>query len=377
MPNEKKIAYFSENNIHTSTAYFHVYIFKIPLKKFGINLEIYPILPNFLFRIWSRCKNRISLRAKGIRFLLEQFVIPAYRIWQICKATANGADGYAMGRCLLKLHGNPWLERGIGWIARLRKVPFILFYPDALHLKISAPYAVRFKAVSHVISVTPWLANSVRSLGYSSGCVRASIVTARYPISKQCASSLVTLGFSGGPGNLSALLALEPVLAAVANHRSATRIKIVGKSPPPFRLKFSFLFERWGNDDPFSTPYEPGVAEMLDFTIGLAPIVEDEYAMGKDSVKLRQYMALGLAIVGSDFGVNHEIIKHGVNGLLAKTQDDWISNIILLIDQPELRSRLGTEARANVVKQFDASVQVSLLKDEILNAIRIAKTPIL
>jgi glycosyltransferase involved in cell wall biosynthesis len=365
----RTIAFFAENNTHTSTAYFHVYVFRKPLQDLGLDLKIYPILPNFLFPLWIRIRSESKMTGRVCRKFFTAFVIPVYRMFQIFGATLGGASAYGMGRFLIQMHTPPRLEQFIGWLARKRRVPFILFYPDALHLLCPDLYATRFRAASHVISVTPWLSETVSQMGYLSSCVRASINTERYPLCNQ-SKSPVTIGFSGGPGNAEALRSLEPVLTEVLARRPGVRLKIVGKAPPPFKSALKFEFLRWSNDDPFSTPYEPGVEEMLDFQIGLAPIVEDEYALGKDSVKLRQYMALGLAVVGSDYGVNQEVIRHGENGLLARNQQGWVDAILELVDNAETREKLGTRARADVESLFSAKVQAQHLAAQIEQAIK-------
>ncbi len=373
MPRLKTIAFFAENNTHTSTAYFHVYIFCEPLRKYGYNLQVYPILPDFLFGIWFRVRKGTSPIEKAVRRLFACVIIPLHRLWQVLVATLTGVNAYGMGRCLIQMHTRPTIEKMVGWLARRRGVPFIFFYPDALHLHHQDLYGQRFRATTHVIAVTPWLAQETSQLGCSSGCVRASIVAARYPLCNQSLTP-VTIGFSGGPGNLDALLALEPVLREVAKLRPEARLQIIGNAPPPFKTEFPYKFRRWGNDDPFATPYEPGAEEMLDFQIGLAPITVDEYAMGKDSVKLRQYMALGLAIVGTDYGVNAEVLRNGENGILAKTEEQWVEAIVKLVDDPALRDQLGGWARSDVQRLFDVSVQAPLLAAELDKAIATAKT---
>ncbi len=37
------------------------------------------------------------------------------------------------------------------------------------------------------------------------------------------------------------------------------------------------------------------------------------------------------------------LITHGVNGLLVKTEDDWLNALETLVRDPDLRRRLGEE----------------------------------
>lgn len=357
----KKLAFFAENSIRTSTAYFHVYVFIDELIKYGYKVDVLGILPGCLCPWWFRLKRRQGVGAKVVRKFLVRAVIPLWRLGQAVWAGVAGYECFGMGRCMVEMHRVGWCERVVGWMARWRKRPFVLFYPDALHLELPAAYAERFRMTTHVVAVTPWLAGEVERLGHEAVCVRAAVNLRRYPVLAREGGRVTTIGFSGGPGNTKALLGVGAVLAEVARMRPEVRIKIVGKSEPKFDQVFDFEFECWGNDDPFATDFEPGVEEMLDFDIGLAPIAADEYALGKDSVKLRQYMALGCAVVGTDFGVNREVLRSWENGVLVTAQEEWVGGIVRLIDDEALRARLGEQARTDVARLFDVAVQAPLL----------------
>ena len=40
--------------------------------------------------------------------------------------------------------------------------------------------------------------------------------------------------------------------------------------------------------------------------------------------KLIQYMACGKPVIGSAYGANKDIVKHGITGYLATSESDWI-----------------------------------------------------
>ena len=63
-------------------------------------------------------------------------------------------------------------------------------------------------------------------------------------------------------------------------------------------------------------------------------------------------MALGIPAVMSPVGVNTEIIQDGVNGYLAKTEDEWIEKISKLIESSELRKKIGENGRVTVEKNY-------------------------
>jgi glycosyltransferase involved in cell wall biosynthesis len=56
-------------------------------------------------------------------------------------------------------------------------------------------------------------------------------------------------------------------------------------------------------------------------------------------------------------GANSEIIEHGLNGFLVRSDDEWIAALAELRESPELRARMGAAGRKKVVERY--SVQVT------------------
>jgi len=94
------------------------------------------------------------------------------------------------------------------------------------------------------------------------------------------------------------------------------------------------------------------VQELQELDIGIMPLPDDAWARGKCACKGLQYMALGIPTVLSALGMNTEVVKHGENGLLATTEDEWYEALCALIESPELRSRLGRAGRATVEQRY-------------------------
>ncbi|MCC6840087.1 MAG: glycosyltransferase family 4 protein [Flavobacteriales bacterium] len=86
--------------------------------------------------------------------------------------------------------------------------------------------------------------------------------------------------------------------------------------------------------------------------IGIMPLPDDEWARGKCGLKGLQYMALGIPTLMSPVGVNTEIIHHGVNGFLPRNDNEWVELISCLVEDADLRARLGAEARRTVEQRF-------------------------
>ena len=61
---------------------------------------------------------------------------------------------------------------------------------------------------------------------------------------------------------------------------------------------------------------------------------------------------MGIPAVMSPVGVNTEIIDDGVNGFLAATDEEWLQKLSLLIDSPELRSKIGANGKQKVIHEY-------------------------
>jgi glycosyltransferase involved in cell wall biosynthesis len=59
----------------------------------------------------------------------------------------------------------------------------------------------------------------------------------------------------------------------------------------------------------------------------------------------------------SPVGVNSSIIRDGENGFLASETDEWVEKISRLIDDEQLRRRLGQAARRTVEKGYSVKSQ--------------------
>jgi len=81
---------------------------------------------------------------------------------------------------------------------------------------------------------------------------------------------------------------------------------------------------------------------VASFDAGIMPLALDEpWSRGKCAYKLLQYMAAGVPAVGSDVGMNADLIEAGRNGLLARSARDWVDALAALAGDFALRTRLG------------------------------------
>lgn len=80
-------------------------------------------------------------------------------------------------------------------------------------------------------------------------------------------------------------------------------------------------------------------------SVGIMPLSDDPWSRGKCGYKLLQYMSHGIPVVASPVGVNKEIVRHGENGFLASSLEDWRHCLLEISENPSLRNSMGQAGR--------------------------------
>jgi len=94
------------------------------------------------------------------------------------------------------------------------------------------------------------------------------------------------------------------------------------------------------------------IAEVQRMHIGIMPLTNDPWSQGKCGYKLIQYMACGLPVVASPVGVNADLARPGVNGMLADTLEEWRNALIELLDNSPLRTAYGAAGRSRIEQDY-------------------------
>ncbi|MBK9925979.1 MAG: glycosyltransferase family 4 protein [Anaerolineales bacterium] len=110
--------------------------------------------------------------------------------------------------------------------------------------------------------------------------------------------------------------------------------------------------------------------------IAVVPYPPMQQEMWLSPLKLFEYMSSGKAVVASAVGQIVDVLQDGKNGLLVSPGDAvaMSSALIKLIQDPNLRLKLGTQAREDAVQKFSWESYLTRL-ERIFNAI-IARQPV-
>jgi glycosyltransferase involved in cell wall biosynthesis len=197
----------------------------------------------------------------------------------------------------------------------------------------------------HVVTSSPFLNDSCTALNerHAATYVTSSIDTDRFvPATPYSNDRIVTVGWTGTFSSKVYLDLLRDVLRSLAE-RVRFRLRVIG----------NFDYDLPGVDlEVVRWSAEREVADLQALDIGIYPLPIDDWVLGKSGLKAIQYMAFGLPTVATEVGTTPRIIRHGVNGLLVRTDEEWIDALERLICDPELRRRLGEQARRDAVANY-------------------------
>lgn len=254
-------------------------------------------------------------------------------------------------------------------------VPYVLDYDDANFMRYERPLYSRFGALfqskfSHLIlgsaGVTAgnhYLEDWARKQGARRVVYVPSVVDVdRYaPTGKAARSgSTFVVGWIGTPHTA---MYLDLVVSALERLNRLTPIELLtigagsmNNYPIPIRQ------HEW------SLEQEVALIEAID--VGIMPLPNDAWSLGKCGYKLIQYMALGKPVVASSVGANSDIVIHGVNGFLTRNDDDWVQGLAILAESRTLRSDFGRLGLERVREHFTTKITAPVICRVLSEAVR-------
>jgi glycosyltransferase involved in cell wall biosynthesis len=203
------------------------------------------------------------------------------------------------------------------------------------------------RAAAHVIVSTQYLRKFAAEQNAHVTMISSTIDTDQYqPRRHSDARHAVTIGWSGSHSTAPFLDVIAAALRELSS-RFTLRLLVVGAAQ--FAMEGVNVEVR-----PWSLERE--TADLREMDIGVYPLPDEEWVLGKSGLKALQYMGVGVPVVASRIGAACEFIRDGDNGFLAGSRDEWVDRISRLILDPELRARMGTAGRATVEDRFSVRV---------------------
>jgi glycosyltransferase involved in cell wall biosynthesis len=253
----------------------------------------------------------------------------------------------------------PWLPDWAEKILASVGVPYLVDYDDAIFHRYDQ-HARRFvqtllgkkidgvmKRAAQVTVGNQYLAERARRSGAREVSILPSVVDLeKYAIEARGSRDVFTLGWIGSPTTAKYLDLVAPAIKEFSRDRGV-RVVLVGSGKVvsdgvPVEIR------SWSEDTE--------VQDIQSFDVGIMPLPNDPWALGKCGYKLVQYMACAVPVLASPVGVNREMVQHGRNGFLAEGKEEWLGFLRTLYDNAKLRGEMGKAGRGMVHEKFSLQV---------------------
>lgn len=297
-------------------------------------------------------------------FLSRRYQRGSYAVWSLLKAYARRL------RILLarRQFDVVWIEKeALPWfplwleLALLRDVPYVLDYDDAVFHNYDqhANAWVRrllgrrldglMAQATLVVGGNHYLAQRARDAGAPWVEVVPTVIDlVRYPSQPQMLAAPLVEGalprvvWIGSPSTVRYLQLLREPLQALSA-RQPFVLRVIGGGVvdlPGVQVEVV----------PWTEATE--VENISACQVGVMPLLDSLWERGKCGYKLIQYMACGLPVVASGVGINPEIVRHGENGFVADTHQDWVDALGKLLADSSLRVAMGASGRRRVENEY-------------------------
>ncbi|HET7434390.1 MAG TPA: glycosyltransferase family 4 protein [Thermoanaerobaculia bacterium] len=162
--------------------------------------------------------------------------------------------------------------------------------------------------------------------------------------------SRVTLGWIGSPLTAGSLYKIWEPLEDLFREFPNLHLRLAGTGPANLLNLPRFERVRWSSAPDYD--HDGMIREVLGMDIGLYPLFRGDDAIARGALKAMIYMSGEAAVVAQNYAENPELIAHGVNGLLASTEQEWHDQLAFLIANPEERRRIAANGLATVRERY-------------------------
>lgn len=201
------------------------------------------------------------------------------------------------------------------------------------YLSLKRFYDAKYKNVSHI----EW-----------------AIPSEKYKVKKDYKfNGLPVIGWMGSPYNFEFVKDIEVQLQKVANSFKFKFVYIC-RGPQNIAIPNAEIeFHKFG-DDYFDL--------LGSFDIGISPFTRVDFSTeGKIAMKHQEFLLMGTPQVCSNIAIS-DFAVHGEDCLIAKSVDDWHGLLINLLENEDLRERIGKKSRELFLKHYTYESEYPKLK---------------
>jgi len=298
-------------------------------------------------------------------------VIVAQRMFQVC-AYVPASDVILLQKDLLFRTRVDLLERLLFRLAAMGGTRVVFDVDDAIYLGTSVKPLAWARAKVHriaarsnlVLAGSSPIAEEIRTVASQVVHVPTCLVIGPRPQrsyrTSQGGPCLVWTGTAVNVRYLQALAGPLSQFLASAGGRIlvVTRLADLPREFPGPALSMTLV--EWSRDA------EAQALRQAD--IGLAPLEDGEFARARCGGKLLAYFEAALPVVASPVGAQAVMVRHGQNGLVANSPQEWVAGLMELSASSSLRERLGVAGRSYLEAHLSAQRMYPQWRDWVVGA---------
>lgn len=350
-----KVLYLTKYSRNGASSRLRSYQYFPFLEENGIAVTVSPFFDeNYLMDLYSGKK---TSKSKLLQFYAKRFVT----IFSI----------YKYDRIVIEKELFPyffsWFER----ILYVLNVKYIVDYDDAIfhNYDLSANKVIRFLLKNKINNVMKY--SYCVLAGNSYLAQRAKVSRAKkivelptvidldiYKPKIDYSNSKIVIGWIGSPSTFKYIKKNKAVFSKILQ-KPNVELHIIG-AKEDLGLGDQVKYLLWKE--------ETEVALISNFDIGIMPLENTPWELGKCAYKLIQYMGCSVPVIASSVGMNNEVVDDGINGFLVQTDEQWLDKLNLLIEDSTLRNSFGKMGRIKVETQYSlqkkGEMVVTLLANE-------------
>jgi len=243
-----------------------------------------------------------------------------------------------------------------------KKIPMVYDFDDAIWVKDVSEVNKKisfFKDEKKIEKILPlckyvtcgneYLANFALKFNSNVVIIPSTVDTDIYkPIKKNNINSPVKIGWVGSHTTIKHFELISDVyLELKSKYNNKVEFIVIGDENYK-NEKLNLQGKKWENDKE--------VQLFNSFDIGVMPLPNNNWTKGKCGMKGLLYMSVGLPTVMSNVGMNKDIINDGINGFLPTGNKEWIDVLSKLIEDKELRKKIGDKGRETVLEKYSKNI---------------------
>lgn len=187
-----------------------------------------------------------------------------------------------------------------------------------------------------------------------------------YPTCELVGNKKVRIGWQGGVSHFEDLEMLLPII-----NRFSQDVDIDFRFFGDRRLAKMFEGVRGFCHENFTDiNVYPWKLKLLNFDIGLAPLVDNHFNRCKSAIKYFEYSMVGVPTIASNIPPYSDVITDCHDGMLVNTPAEWQEALLRLSSDKDFRKKLAKNAYENVYENYNINKKAHLWVDAYTKALK-------